>query len=119
MDVCDAHGTFSERDTLDTFNELWCGALEETRNPVVLLRVINDRLVKFIEEDIPEHPDRKVLLLKDQRRRLGVLLAFFKYPIEPVEIGNLPSEICLLRAVGCGADDEPAWTLVGPADHAA
>ena len=23
MDVCDAHGTFSERDTLDTFNELW------------------------------------------------------------------------------------------------
>ena len=104
---------------LDAADQLRRRALEEAGDPFELLRRVDDRRLELAEEDVAQDPDREVGLLEDEVRRLGLLGAALEHLVELVQVADLAHEVGLFRAVGRGADDQPARAVVGVVDHLA
>ena len=113
------------------------GALEERRLLLVavhalehvrrgLLQVADDALVGAVvvdlgalevaREEVADDPERQLGLLVDERRRLGVLRLRLDRLPEPLQEDEVALDVLGRRALGGGADDDPALLRVEPLD---
>ncbi len=74
----------------------------------MLARVVDDRALELLGEDVAHHAHRQVGLLEDHGRRGGLLGALGQHLVQLVQVLDLALEVGLLRALGGGADDGAA-----------
>jgi hypothetical protein len=86
--------------------------VEKGLEPVVLARVVHDRLLELAREDVARHPHRQVGLLEHHRRSGGVLAALLEHVVELVQVLDLALEVLARCALSRGANDHPALAEV-------
>ena len=98
---------------LDRIDQLRGGPLEERGHPLELLLVVDLGAVELAAEDVAEDADRKIRLLEDQRRRVGVHGPPLEHLVQLVQVGDLALEVLLVGALGRRPDDVSALLLAG------
>src|SRR4051812_37170049 len=104
---------------LDAVGELRRGPLQELRDPLVLLGVVDDRALELLDEDVADDADREVGLLEDHLADVRLVRPLGDHLVEAVQIRDLSREVLLLRTLRGGPDDHPALADIDLVDQLA